>query len=94
MSIAKKLELAKMTERGRVLWLIADEREGLRAQLEKVVLVEADRHVMQIKVRMAVAIYEALKLRIISGDEPPERARSDVLEKARLERLHHPDRNA
>jgi hypothetical protein len=64
-------EKGVLTERGRVLWLMDDERTLLRAALMKVILVEQQRHVLQTKIRLAVAIFEKLKMRMMAGDEPP-----------------------
>jgi len=57
-------------ERGRLLAIMDEERTNLRKQLQSVILVESQRHAMQVKVRMAVAIFEKLKMLIISGHEP------------------------
>ncbi len=80
MSMEKKLadmELrGKITECARVLWIMDDERIQLRKGLEKVILVEAQRHAMQVKVRMAISIFEKLKMRIMAGDKPPGGGRS------------------
>lgn len=75
MSMQKKLDEAylrgKIEECARVLWIMDDERAQLRRGLEKVVLVEAQRHAMQTKIKLAVAIFEKLKFRIMAGDKPP-----------------------
>lgn len=74
MSLQKKIEEAegrgRLQERGRLLWLMADERKQLRAMLEGVILEEAKRHAMQVKIKMAVAIFEGLKMRIMAGHSP------------------------
>lgn len=62
-----------LTERGRVLWLMDDERIQLRQGLMKVILIEQQRHVLQTKIRLAVAIFEKLKMRMMAGDEPPKK---------------------
>ncbi len=75
MSMENKLANAhlrgKIEECARVLWIMDDERINLRKGLEKVILVEAQRHAMQVKVRMAIAIFEKLKMRMMAGDKPP-----------------------
>jgi hypothetical protein len=71
----KKLQDAhmrgKIEECARMLWIMDDERTRLRRGLEKVILVEAQRHAMQVKVKMAITIFETLKMRIMAGDKPP-----------------------
>lgn len=75
MSLKTKLDNAYKqgvtTERARVLWLMDEERKWLRQQLQKVLLIEEQRHAMQVKVKIATSIYEQLKLRIVAGHEPP-----------------------
>lgn len=77
MSLKAKLDnahnLGVLSERARVLWLMDEERKWLKKQLQGVILVEEQRHAMQTKVKMAVAIYEQLKLRIMADHKPPER---------------------
>ncbi len=77
MSFNKKLddayERGVLTERGRILWLMDDERIQLRQGLMKVILVEQQRHILQTKIRLAVAIFEKLKMRMMAGDEPPKK---------------------
>ena len=76
MSLNKKLDDAfmrgKIEECARVLWIMDDERIQLRQGLEKVILVEAQRHAMQVKIQLAIAIFEKLKMRMMSGDKPPD----------------------
>ena len=75
MSMKKKLDDAYhqgiTKERARILWLMEDERAWLRKQLDQVLLIESKRHAMQIKVKIAVSIYEQLKMRIVTGHEAP-----------------------
>ena len=59
-------------ERGRILWLMEEERKWLRRKLNEVILVESARHAMQVKVKIATSIYEQLKMRIMAGHEAPE----------------------
>jgi len=70
-ALAEEHLKGKIEECARVLWIMDDERIQLRKGLEKVILVEAQRHAMQVKVRMAISIFEKLKLRIMAGDKPP-----------------------
>lgn len=81
MSFNKKLDAAYeqgvLNERGRILWIMDDERTSLRAGLMKVILVEQQRHVMQTKIRLAVAIFEKLKMRMMAGDEPPSKPKEN-----------------
>lgn len=75
MTMKKKLDDAYRRgvahERGRVLWLMDDERNALRTALEKTILVEAQRHVMQTKIKLAVVIFQQLQHRIVSGHGAP-----------------------
>ncbi len=75
MSMKNKLDGAYMRgitkERARVLWLMDDERQWLRQQLDKTILVESKRHAMQVKIQIAVSIFEQLKMRIMAGHEAP-----------------------
>lgn len=75
MSLKTKLDnaykLGVTTERARILWLVDEERKWLRKKLEAVILVESQRHALQVKVKMATAIFAQLSLRIISGAAPP-----------------------
>ncbi len=75
MTMHKKLDDAYhrgvTKERARVLWLMDDERAWLRKKLDGVILVESQRHAMQVKVQIATSIYEQLKMRIIAGHEAP-----------------------
>jgi hypothetical protein len=64
-------KLGVTTERARILWIVDEERKWLRKKLEEVILVESQRHAMQVKVKMATAIFAQLSLRIISGAAPP-----------------------
>lgn len=81
MSLKTKLDNAYRqgvtTERTRVLWLMDEERKWLRQQLQKVLLVEEQRHAMQVKVKIAASIYEQLKLRIVAGHEPSKEVKTD-----------------
>lgn len=76
MSLKNKLDGAfnqgRLAERGRLLWLMEEEREWLRRELSKQILVESKRHAMQVKIKIAVSIYEQLKMRIMAGHEAPE----------------------
>ena len=54
-----------------MLYLIAQERKWLRKQLDEVILVESQRHAMQVKVKMATSIFTQLEMKIISGVGPP-----------------------
>ncbi len=78
MSMKAKLDDAflrgKIQECARMLWIMDDERIQLRNALEKVILVEAQRHALQVKIRMAISIFEKLKMRIMAGDAPPPSA--------------------
>ena len=75
MSMKAKLDQAHamgvLNERARILWIMDDMRTDLRQGLEKVILVEAQRHAMQVKVKLAISIFETLKMRMMSGDKPP-----------------------
>lgn len=76
MSMNKKLDDAflrgKIQECARVLWIMDDMRTKLRQGLEKVILVEAKRHAMQVKVNIAISIFETIKMRLMAGDKPPD----------------------
>ncbi len=67
-------------ERARILWLMEDERSWLRKKLNKVLLVEATRHAMQVKIKIATSIYEQLKMRIMAGHEAPLYKRPELEE--------------
>ena len=75
MSLKTKLDTARnqgiLEERARVLWLMDEERKWLKKQLQGVLLVEEQRHAMQVKVKIAVSIFEQLKMRIMADHQPP-----------------------
>ncbi len=94
MSMEKKLADAELHGRiqecARILWIMDDERQNLRRGLEKVILVEAQRHAMQVKIQLAIAIFEKLKMRIMTGDRPPGGGRT-TKEKANGQKQERPD---
>ncbi len=75
MSLKAKLDnaynLGTLAERARVLWLMDEERKWLRKKLQGVLLVEDQRHAMQVKVKLATAIFEQLKMRMMADHQPP-----------------------
>lgn len=74
MSMKNKLDGAYQVgvseERGRILWILDDETTWLHRKLKDVVLVESQRHALQVKVKIVAALFRQLRLRIASGDGP------------------------
>lgn len=75
MSMKKKLDdayrLGEQSERGRVLWLMEKMRNDLREQLEKKILIESSRHVVQTKIKMVTSLFLQLQHLIVSNKQPP-----------------------
>lgn len=57
-------------ERGRALWCLDQIMDDLKADLEKKILVESDRHFIEVKISIFRMLAKLAKIKIISGDSP------------------------
>lgn len=75
MTLRKKLEAALVRgvqeERGRVLWLINQLEENLKADIQKKLLIEAQRHTAMVKLKIFQTITSQLRRAIVSNVQPP-----------------------
>lgn len=69
---ARDQELADAVarERGRCLWCLDQILVELRADLDRKLLIETERHVIQVKVKLARAIVAKARRAIVSGARP------------------------
>lgn len=76
MSMQRKLEEARVhataVERGRCIFCIEQVAKDLRADLEKKILVEAQRHTIQVKIQIFAMLSKLVRLKIISGVSPDD----------------------
>ena len=61
---------AVLQERGRCLWCLDEIQRELQAQLSRKLLVESERHVIQVKVKLAGAIIAKARRAIVAGARP------------------------
>jgi hypothetical protein len=71
MSAVKK---AVAEERARCLWILDTIVSDLKRQLNRKLLIESERHLVQVKLGIAVAFSSKAKRLIISGVEPKKQA--------------------
>lgn len=71
-------EEACARERGRCLWVLDQIHKELGEKLGKVILIEAQRHAIETKIKIARALFTTARMRIISGVAPPPPPKNDV----------------
>jgi hypothetical protein len=79
-AVERAVKEAVERERGRCLWVLDDLIKTLDADFNKKILVEAQRHMAETKLRLARAICSTAKRGIVGGARPPEPSRKDELE--------------
>ncbi len=70
--LAQAMVKATEIERGRVLWCIDQVTEDLKADLEKKILIETERHLVETKIKIFRVLSQLVKMRIFSGAVPEE----------------------
>lgn len=68
--IMKAASFAVTEERGRVLWCMEQVLKELKSKLDKKLLTEIQVHAVELKIKIAEAVYMELRRAIISGARP------------------------
>ena len=61
---------AVLAERGRCLWVLDSIMTELRVELERKLLIESERHLVQVKAKIAQAIIHKARRAIVAGAKP------------------------
>jgi hypothetical protein len=66
----REIEEATVRERGRCLWVLDQIMVELKSELDRKLLIESERHVIEVKVKLARAIVAKARRGIVSGARP------------------------
>jgi len=61
---------AVRTERSRIFWLLAEGEKEMQDGFNAKLLIESERHAAEVKLRIALALHQQLRIRIASGVHP------------------------